>query len=112
MWRERHYVKFNGKSITVRALADAFGVPYDACLSRYRRGYRDPWKVLFGPEGKPVEFTLTEEQRRWLQDTRWAREGQEPTRGSGGHRDGEWEIACDLIGVPRAFAENLKEAMG
>lgn len=111
MWRERHCVNFKGRLITVRALAEAFGVPYEACLHRFHRGFRDPWEILFGEGGKPVEFKVTEEQIKWLRETMLYRKGQTATKGKNGHRDSEWEIACDLIGIPRVFKDELKEAI-
>ena len=109
--RDKHSVRFRGKLISVKQLAEGFGVPYDSCLRRWHQGVRDPWKILFGEGGKPVEFKVTPEQIEVLQETRYYRRGQEATKGSGGHRDSEWTIACDLIGIPRIFSEDLKEAL-
>ena len=111
MWRERHTVRFNGKAISVKQLAEAFGVPYDTCLARYHRGFRNPWEILYGEGAEPMEFKVTQEQINWLRETLAYRKGQVATKGKEGHRESEWDIACDLIGIPRVFANNLKEVM-
>lgn len=112
MWREPYGVAMNGKRISLKALAEAFGVCYDSCLHRWHRGFRDPWELLYGEGAKPIKITLTDEQLEWLQETKYARSGQTFSKGKNGVcRDDEWTIACDLIGVPRVFAEEVKEAL-
>lgn len=112
MWREKHRVNFNGRLISVKALAEAFNMPYDSCLYRFHNGERDPWKILYGPSGTPQTLSLTREQIQWLKETARYRRGQTQTRGRIGHRDSEWDIACDLIGVPRMFAKDVEAALG
>lgn len=110
--RKRYRVKFNGRTVTVKALADAFSVPYDSCLARYHKGCRDPWELLYGKGAGPVDFSVSPEQLSWLRETRYARKNQQYTKGKFKHVDGEWEIACDLIGIPRVFADELRKAVG
>lgn len=109
MFRERRMVEFRGKQISLRSLADAFKVPYRSVLNRWNRGLTDPWELLFGAGAKPQKVRITKEQIAWLKDTKEFREGQTKVRGM--DRDDEWEIACDLIGLPRVFVEEVKEAL-
>jgi hypothetical protein len=102
---------YKGKRISLSALAEAFNVSYDTCLRRYNAGERDPWKLLFGPNGKPVKFSISDEDIEFLQETRHYRKDQKQVRGRTGHSDNEWDIACDLIGIPRIFAKELEEAI-
>lgn len=102
MWHRQHWVKYKGKNMSLRVFADAFNVPYEPCLRRYNKGIRDPIKLAYGETATEKPFKLTEEQKEWLGETRCWRSKQED----------EWEIACDLIGIPRIFADDLKEAMG
>lgn len=112
MWRDRYCVCVKGKMMSVKALAEAFDAPYMSCLNRFHEGYRDPWEILYGKGAKPKEFHVTQEQIDWLKETEYYRRGQKQLRGKVGHQDREWDIACDLIGIPRVFADELKEAMG
>lgn len=111
MWRQPHRINFNGRTVTLKALSDAFGVPYDTCLKRYKRGYTDPWEILYGPGGTPRTLYISEEQKKWLRETARCRRGQIRAKGKNEHTDAEWDIACDLIGVPRAFSKELREVM-
>ena len=112
MWREPHSVIYNGRKVSLKALAQAFGVSYDSCLHRWNRGYRDPWELMFGEGAGPIKFRVTPEQMKWLRETRACRKGQVQTKKGYSRIDSEWVIACDLIGIPRVFANELKEAMG
>lgn len=111
MFGEPHSVYFNGKKVSLKALTIMFNVAYDSCLRRWNMGMRDPWELLFGRGAQPVKFTVTEDDLAWLRETRAYRKGQTATTGRHGTKDGEWEIACDLIGIPRVFANELKEAL-
>ena len=112
MWRDPKLVEFKGRMVSLKALSEGFNVPYTSVLTRYRRGYRDPWELLYGEGATPQKLHLTEEQKAWLRETKPYRSGQRHIQGYWGHVDNEWDIACDLIGIPRVFADELKEAIG
>ena len=104
-----NYVKYNGKKLSLRSWARMWNTPYITALQRWKRGERDPWRLI-GFDG-PRQFTITEDQKEWLKATAFARKGQESVGKKYKMADSEWDIACDLIGLPRAFADELKEAM-
>lgn len=81
------------------------GIPEQTVRSRYKRGKRT-FEELFCPvysreKDKQQPFIVTKEMKRWLEETRYARRG----------RPDEWQIACELIGVSRSRAEELKKMM-
>ena len=106
-----NYVEINGKLLTLRQLADLYRVPYGRVLYRWRCGLHDPWELIGGPGGKPVPIPLTAEEKSWLHETERARRGMVANSTKIGLNVGEWDIACDLIGIPRRFARELREAL-
>ena len=104
-----NYITYNGKKMSLRSWARMWGTNYDTALRRWKRGERDIWKLI-NMDG-PRKFTISKEDREWLKATAFARKGQESFSQKYKIRDAEWDIACDLIGIPRAFANELKEAM-
>lgn len=111
MWADVKTTVYKGRKISIRKLTEAYNVNYNAALYRYNQGIRDPWELLFGKGAKPQKITLRKDQIDYLRDTEKYRKGQTRIRGHIGHLDDEWDIACDLIGVPRIFSEEVKEAM-
>lgn len=99
MIRPRIVVDFGGEVQSLRKWAEEVGVCYDTVLRRWHVGVRDPDALLEGLDY--VRRPITPEDIKWLRLTKYARSGQLD----------EWEIACDLIGVPRARADELKEAL-
>lgn len=100
----------DGQPVCLKAWAEKNGLNYTTVLHRWHMGARDPEALkqkLPTVKRKPI----TEEDIRYLQETRYYRRDQLPTMGSGGHRDSEWVIACDLIGIPRSRAEELRKAV-
>ena len=104
-----HYIEYHGKKISLRKWCALWNVSYNSALSRKKRGVRGKWKLL-GFDG-PRPFPVTPEERTWLRETYFARKGQEAKSQKYKARDSEWDIACDLIGMPRIFADELREAM-
>lgn len=94
-------VTYAGREQSLRAWVADNGAEgnYCAILDRWHRGIRDPKELLRGFV-RPKK-ALTQADIEWLKQTRFARDGVE----------GEWKIACDLIGWPRSRARELKEAM-
>lgn len=84
----------DGKEYSLRAWVESQGGSYDIALRRWHAGERDPEKLIDNYLQKPI----TKADLQWLKETRRARKGMAE----------EWEIACDLIGQPRARADELR----
>lgn len=97
-------VEHDGQRKTLKAWANELGAPYMTAHERWKKGVRD-FERLFLPyhalRKKAPGIYLSEETRKWLEETRFAREGMPD----------EWEIACDLIGVSRLYSLALRRAM-
>ena len=92
--RPRIMITVDGKETSLRYWVESQGESYEKALRRWAMGERDPNKLIDGIAKKKI----TEEGIKWLRATRWCRRGQ----------PNEWEIACDLIGVPHSMAEIIQ----
>ena len=95
--KEPAMVTHEGRTMTLEAWARVAGVTVTLARYRWRRGART-YDQLFGDAPPTSRLTLSPENRKWLEETRPARKGM---------RD-EWKIACDLIGIDRWHAPELK----
>ncbi len=100
MMKPKILVNFDGKARSLREWAQEVGVSYDTVLRRWHTGVRTEDGLLAGLGY--VKRPITNADMEFLQETRYARAGQAD----------EWQIACDLIGVPRCRAAELREVMG
>lgn len=87
----------DGRRYSLRTWAIINGVSEDTALRQWLRGVRDPWELI----GRGRERPLSEEEIKWLRETWPARRGTE----------GEWELACDLIGRPHSMADAVRVAL-
>lgn len=94
--RNKYYVEHDGKHLSLKEWSTLLGVHYATALDRYQRGERDFYKLFKG--GCIMPLRIRDEDIRWLRQTRWARKGQAD----------EWLVACDLIGVPRIYADEIR----
>lgn len=99
MIKPKILINIDGKMQSLRQWAQDVGVSYDTVLRRWHTGIRDADELLQGLEY--VKRPITKADIEYLQETKYARSGQAD----------EWQIACDLIGVPRIRAKELKEAL-
>lgn len=97
-WR---IVIVRGKEIPLYEWADLNCAKRVAVESRWNKGIRDPYALIRGLKGTATMPTITKEMVEWLEDTHFARRGSAK----------EWEIACELIGIHKNFAEQLKAYM-
>ena len=104
-----HYVEYNGKPMSLKKWCGLWGKSYNTAICRWRRGSRDKWALVGFTEPQP--FPISKEQIEWLRETKYARSGQKKCSIKTKHHDSEWEIACDLVGIPRRFMDEVKEAM-
>ena len=104
-----HYVEYHGKPISLRKWCALWGKSYNTAICRWRRGIRDKWELIGFTEPQP--FQISKEQLEWLRETKYARSGQKKCSIKTKCHDDEWIIACDLIGLPRRFVDEVKEAM-
>lgn len=93
-------VMFSGKPQSLKAWCNEMGGCYTTVLYRWHQGIRTPEDLLRGTRLARKE--ITKQDLQYLRETRFAREGQPD----------EWEIACDLIGVPHSRARELKGILG
>ncbi len=89
--------RVDGRRYSLRTWAIINGVSEDTALRQWLRGGRDPWELI----GRGRERPLSEEEIKWLRETWPARRGTE----------GEWELACDLIGRPHTMADAVRVAL-
>lgn len=89
--------RVDGRRYSLRTWAIVNGVSEDTALRQWLRGVRDPWELI----GRGRERPLSEEEIKWLRETWPARRGTE----------GEWELACDLIGRPHSMADAVRVAL-
>lgn len=98
--RPRYYLTHEGRTLPLREWAAMYNVSYQTAVDRFRKGLSFN-KIFSNVPIKSMPLSVSEENIRWLEKTRYARAGQED----------EWQIACDLIGVPRGFAEDLRRLL-
>lgn len=97
MIRKYMIVTPDGETVSLCRWAAEHGVPLTTVMYRWRCGSRDPMELVYG-EQMIRPRAITPEDVEWLRETRFARIGM---------RD-EWKIACDLIGIPRSRAKELR----
>lgn len=93
-------VGFDGENMSLKAWATKHGLPYSSVYHRWQAGIRDPEilkKGLIGQKQKPI----SQKDIDYLRETRYMRRGMAY----------EWKMACDLIGVPRCRAEDVRKAV-
>lgn len=93
-------VGFDGETTSLKAWATKHGFQYDTVLRRWHAGIRDP-KLLSNGLIMTKPKPISQKDIEYLQETRYARRGMAY----------EWKIACDLIGVPRCRAEEVRKAV-
>lgn len=100
-WHKPILLTVEGETYTLAQWAERNGVHHSSAYYQWQKGVRDPYELLYGPGGKRIEFSVTKADLDYLFETWLARSGQED----------EWDIACDLIGMPRIFKNKLKQKM-
>lgn len=93
-------VSFDGEPMSLKRWAAKHGLSYSTVLYRWNHGFRDFDGLTKGIQPSR-EAPITTADIEYLQETRYARRGQW----------NEWEIACDLIGIKRYRAPELKRAV-
>lgn len=88
----------DGDCHSLKVWSELLGVPYNTAMYRYRNGIRD-FERLFGKGNSLRPLNIREQDIEWLKETRFARRGM---------RD-EWKIACELLGISKHRARELKE---
>ena len=100
--RKLKLVTHDGVTMPLGSWARLLGANYHACVYRWKLGIRDFDSLMNGWNRDEVSqdqgLSLSKESIDFLKATRYARAGQKD----------EWIIACDLAGVSRSYAEELK----
>ena len=98
--KTKHYLSHNGVCKPLKDWAREYDISYSTVLSRFKQGERD-FNKLLSVSGGRVPLRLSEENVSWLKSTRWARKGQPD----------EWELACDLVGVPHVYVDDIRRIL-
>lgn len=98
--KENIMVDFDGEPMPLKHWARKHGLCDSTLYYRWHRGCRDIDSLVKGLQPSP-DAPITEEDIKYLRETKYARSGQW----------NEWEIACDLIGIGRHRAKEVKEAL-
>ena len=88
----------DGDCHSLRVWAEMLGVPYRTAQYRYRNGIRD-FDLLFGKGTELRPLNVREQDIEWLRETRYARKGL----------PNEWKIACELLGISKHRAGELRK---
>lgn len=112
-YRNERYVTVDGRQIRLYDWAKMNGCSIGRIDGRWYMGVRDPYELIAPSKRKvktpeptpvdtePMKMHLTEEQKTWLRETAYARTGMA----------NRWEIACDLLGLPRSAADWVRREM-
>ena len=96
----KYEITHDGETKSLRQWAAEYGVAYHTAKYRWNNGFRD-FDKLFSPEQIRKPLYIPDWAVEWLRVTHRARAGQ----------SNEWQIACELIGLPVGRAKELKKAM-
>lgn len=88
----------NGETKSLRRWAEEMGCNYGTVKYRWQIGIRD-FELLFGKEVALRPLNVREQDIEWLKETRYARKGLK----------NEWQIACELLGINKHRAEELRK---
>lgn len=88
----------DGECHNLKVWAEMFGVPYRTTHYRCRNGIRD-FDLLFGKGTVLQPLNVREQDIEWLKVTRYARKGLK----------NEWQIACELLGINKHRAGELRK---
>jgi len=96
------------QKMTLYDWAKKNGTSPETANKRWRRGERDPFKLIGKNQAKKKATTkamipvdISWQTLEYLEQTAWCRKGMPD----------EWEIACDLAGIPRYHAGYLQWLM-
>lgn len=87
----------DGECHSLRGWSEMLGCPYSTAQQRYRNGIRD-FALLFGKDIALRPLNVSEQDIEWLRETRYARKGLK----------NEWQTACELLGINKHRAKELK----
>lgn len=88
---------YNGETKSMRRWAEEMGCNYGTVKYRWQIGIRN-FDMLFNGGNHKTPLGLTKEDIEWLRFTRDARRGMR----------NEWQIACELVGMSKYKADELR----
>lgn len=91
-------ITHDGDCHSLKVWAEMLGVPYRTAQYRWHNGIRD-FEHLFGKEYPLRSLNIREQDLEWLRETRHARKGMKD----------EWKIACELLGISKHRAGELRK---